>query len=323
MGATAEPESATRRPFGTPRLISVGLALSAAFAWASYYLFVLWVTPGASAGAVLFYPFLAGGLVWLGVVAVSPDRGAVGPLFRDPGTLLRVALLVAMQMSVLGATYLAGPVDASLLSLLGDVVVTPLLAIALLVAPRTTVGQPLFLAGLVLSLGGGALAIVGGHRLAAVHGTGWLPVFGAPIAVGLYFLISARAAERTPLGAIVGVTTIVGAVAVLLLSPLLPGGLAGLFALSPRALALLLANGVISFFVGPWAYFRAIAREGYVLPPMLMTAIPVFTLLFAALVLGLPVALLALVGIPIAAVGGVAIVHATAAHPPPKAPADG
>ncbi|HTW56289.1 MAG TPA: DMT family transporter [Thermoplasmata archaeon] len=321
MARAADPP-ANADPFSRARLASIGLALSAAFAWATYYLFVLWVTPGTSAGAVLFYPFLAGGVVWLAVVAVGPDRRAVGPLIVDPGTYLRVALLVGMQLSVLAATYLAGPVDASLLSLLGDVVVTPLLAVAMLVTSRSVVGHPLFLAGLLLSLGGGTLAIVGGHRLAAVHGAGWLPVVGAPLTVGLYFLVSARAAERLPIGAIVGVTTIVAAGVVLLLAPLLPGGWRGIATIGPRPLALLGINGVVSFFLGPWAYFRAIAREGYVLGPMLMTGIPVFTLVLSALVLHLPVAELALVGIPIAVVGGVCVVHATASPAPrPVAPA--
>jgi len=298
--------------FSAGRLASVGLALSAAFAWATYYLFVLWVTPGTSAGAVLFYPFLAGGGAWLVAVGVGRDRRTIRPLVVDPATYLRVALLVGMQLSVLAATYLAGPVDASLLSLLGDVVVTPILAVALLIAPRSVVGHPLFVAGLLLSLGGGTLAIVGGHRLATVHGVGWLPVVGAPLTVGCYFLVSARAAEKLPLGSVVGVTTILAAAAVLLLAPLLPGGWHGIAAVGPRPLALLAINGVVSFFVGPWAYFRAIAREGYVLGPMLMTAIPVFTLALSALVLGIPVAELALVGIPIAVVGGVCVVHATA-----------
>lgn len=298
--------------FSTGRIYSVALALSAAFAWATYYLFVLWVTPGTSAGAVLFYPFLAGGVAWMVAEAATGDRRRLLPLFGDPATYLRVALLVGTQASVLAATYLAGPVDASLLSLLGDVVATPLLAAALLYTPRATLADPLLFAGLALSLLGGVLAIVGGHGISAVHGLAWAAVLSLPVTVGLYFLVSARAAERASVGAVVGVTTILSAVVALLLAPAMPGGLGGILTIGAWPLVLMLINGLISFYFGPWAYFRSIAREGYILPPMLMTGIPLFTLVLAAAVLGLPAAALAVVGIPIAVVGGVLVVRATA-----------
>lgn len=287
----------------------MGLALGAAFGWATYYLFVLWVTPGTSAGAVLFYPFAGGGTAFaLWTIGQGKARSLIS-VGQSPLAYLRAVLMVAMQLSVLAVTYLAGPVDSSMLSLIGDVVATPLFAMALLIAPRSTIARPIFLAGLALSLGGGTLTIVGGQRLAAVQGAGWIAVGIAPVAVGLYFLLAARAGEANPIGAVVGHATLTAALVILVAAPLLPGGWTGIAQVGWRPLILLVLNGLVSFFLAPIAYFRAIAREGYVIPPMLMTAIPAFTLLLSATILRLPVAAMALAGIPVAVVGGILILR--------------
>jgi drug/metabolite transporter (DMT)-like permease len=157
-----------------------------------------------------------------------------------------------------------------------------------------------------------------------VSGLGWLAVVVAPVAVGFYFLLAARAGESTSIGAVVGQATLAAALVILVIAPLLPGGEAGIVQVGARPAALLVLNGLVSFFLAPFAYFRAIAREGYVVPPMLMTAIPAFTLVLSALVLHLPVALLALAGIPVAIVGGVLILRAESERPDPgRSPAGG
>lgn len=317
------PASVARGPAGLRRAVSVALALGAAFGWATYYLFVLWVTPGTAAVAVLFYPFAAGGIVFTLWAVADGHVRAAGAAWRSPAAYVRVLLMVTMQLSVLAATYLAGPVDSSMLSLIGDVVATPLFAIALGFATRSTLARPLFAAGLLLSLGGGVLTIVGGQRLATVSGLGWIAVSAAPVAVGLYFLLAARAGESIPIGAVVGQATLAAALVILCLSPVLPGGVEGLLRVGARPLVLLAINGLVSFFLAPLAYFRAMAREGYVVPPMLMTAIPAFTLLLSAAVLRLPIALLAIAGIPVAIVGGVLILRAGSTTTSATTPAAG
>ena len=87
------------------------------------------------------------------------------------------------------------------------------------------------------------------------------------------------------------------------LSPLIPGGWATLGTVTPEALVLLALCGVTSFFFAPLLYFRAISRVGMVIPPMMMTGIPVFTLLLSAFVLHLGLPLLGALGIPICVVG--------------------
>jgi len=283
----------------------VAAALAAAFGWATYYLFVLWNTPGTSPSAILFYPFAFGGAAYVAWAVAGGHGRLLAGLWRTPGAYLRTGLLIGAQLSILAATYLTGPVDASLLSLAGDVVVTPIFAALLFAGPRSTVRRPAVVAGLVLSLVGGTIAIVAGRRLAGVHGVAWAAVIVVPVAVGLYFLLSARAADGVPASAVVGQTIVGAAAGGLLVAPLLPGGWPGIAAVAPVALGLLAANGLISFFLSYALYFFALGRAGVVVPPMLMTAIPIFTLALSVLVLGERFPLLALAGIPIAVAGSV------------------
>lgn len=287
------------------RLFAASLALVAAFLWSTYYLFVLAVTPAARPSAVLFYPFLGGGVAFLAWAVAGRELRRLLRLFTDRAAYGRLGLLLGMQLSVLAATYLTGPVDASLLSLLGDVVATPVVVAALFQDRREELGSPLLVVGLLLSLAGGTLAIVGGHGLASVHSLGWLVVVVVPLTVAFFFVLSARASEGRGLSAVVGQSMVAAAIGTALLAPWLPGGLLALVRIGALPLALLLVNGLASFFVAPLLYFRSIERAGLVFPPMLMTGIPVFTLLLSATLLGIAPASLALLGVPVAAAGGV------------------
>ncbi|MFY9717552.1 MAG: DMT family transporter [Thermoplasmata archaeon] len=285
--------------------VSVGIALAAAFGWSTYYLFVLWDTPGTAPSAILLYPFAFGGAAYVIWAVVAGHGRAFAGLWRTPGAYVRTALMLGMQLSILAATYLTGPVDASLLSLIGDVVATPLIAAAFFAGPRSALRRPLLVVGLALSLAGGSLAIVGGRRVADVHGAGWVAVLAAPIAVALYFILSARASDTVASSAVVGQTIVGAALGAIVMAPLLPGGTAGLVHIGSLPLALLAVNGLVSFFLAPALYFLALQREGIVVPPMLMTAIPIFTLVLSVEVLGERTPWLGLVGIPVAVVGAV------------------
>ena len=117
---------------------------------------------------------------------------------------------------------------------------------------------------------------------------------------------------------------VAAALLTVVLSPLLPGGFPSLLTVEPLALGLLALTGVTSFFLAPWLYFRAIEEAGIVIPPMMMTGIPVFTLLLSAFVLRLGLPLLAALGIPIAVIGAILTLRGASAgagsRPPPSAP---
>ncbi|HXQ48492.1 MAG TPA: DMT family transporter [Thermoplasmata archaeon] len=282
---------------------AVIFSLISAFLWAAYYPFVLAIHHGTAASATIVYPFLLGGSIYSGVAIRRGHGAAFARLWVSPGAWVRIGLLLGMQLSVLAATYLIGPVDASLLSLIGDVVLTPILVAFVWARYRGHIGTWTFVAGLVLSIVGGSLTIAGGQTLNAVTGAGWLVVPAIPVTVAVYFLLCARENERTPPLAVVSQSMFGAGVLAVFLSVFLPGGAGGLVSVSLPALGILTIVGVTSFALAPVLYFRAIADVGMVIPPMLMTGIPVFTLVLSATVLQIAVPLIAALGIPIA-VGG-------------------
>lgn len=303
-----------RRTFGW----AVVASLLAAFLWATYYVFVLWVTPGTAPSAILSYPFLIGGLAYTGWAVGHGHGREYVALWHDPWAWVRVGLLFGMQVSVLAATYLAGPVDASLLSLIGDVVLTPIIVALLLGSYRSHVATPLFAVGLIVSLIGGTMAIVGGRSLSAVHGWGWLAVAGLPVTVAAYFLLTARANRTTAPTAVVSQSTVAAGLLTVVIAPLVPGGWHGLVTVAPWPALLLALCGLTSFFIAPALYFLAIDKVGLVVPPMLMTAIPVFTLLLSGWVLGIALPLIGVLGIPVAVLGGILALRGESAVPPDR-----
>lgn len=311
-----------RCPPGWARLVAVAsgsrtlpvlLSVAAAFGWATYYIFVLSITPGTAPSAILVYPFLFGGIGYLGWAVATGNGRAFWAVWKEPAAYVRTALLVAMQLSVLAATYITGPVDASLLSLIGDVVATPIIVIFVFGAHRDQIRSPWFAFGLLLSVTGGTMAIAGGQNLAAIPPVGWLVVPAVPLSVAFYFLLTARANARAPASAVVGQSMLASGLVLVVLAPTIPGGWAGLAQVGAEAWLVLVVVGLSSFFVAPVLYFAAIHRAGLVLPPMLMTGIPVFTLLLSAVILHLGLPLVAVLGIPVAVVGALLTLRAETA----------
>jgi len=290
------------------RRILVGAILAsilAAFFWATYYLFVLWVTPGTAPSAILAIPFLAGGIAYAGWAVGGGHGRAFAALWVDPMAWVRVGLLFGMQVGVLAATYLTGPVDSSLLSLIGDVVLTPAIVALFLASYRSRIATPLFAIGVAVSLAGGTMTIVAGQTLSAVEGFGWLVVPGVPVLVAAYFLLTARANRTIAPAAVVGQSMLASGLVFVVTAPLFPGGWAGLLSVTPLPMLLLILCGLTSFFLAPALYFLALSEVGLVVPPMLMTGIPVFTLLLSAGVLGIALPFVGVLGIPVAVAGGI------------------
>lgn len=299
----------------SPLAGAVVLSVLAALGWASYYLFILGAGPTVRPSAALAYPFLFGGAAYVAWTAAQGRGRELAALFRSASAGVRIALLVLMQLGVLAATYLTGPVDAALLSLLGDVVATPIVVALFFSAnPRQFVSAGL-LAGLLLSVAGGTLAIVGGGSFESVPPIGWVLVPALPLAVAFYFVLTARAGHAGATTPTVAHSMLGAGLVTLVLAPLVPGGWTALGQVGAVPLALLAVNGLVSFFLAPAAYFRAIERVGLVVPPMMMTGIPVFTLALSAVFLSLRPSPLALLGIPVAVVGGIVTLWAEQRSP--------
>lgn len=295
-------------------------AILSAFLWATYYLFVLWVSPRTAPSAVLAFPFVVGGIAYAGWALAQGHGRTFVALWAEPMAWCRVGLLFGMQVAVLSATYLAGPVDASLLSLIGDVVLTPAIVALFFATYRSRIATPLFALGIAVSLAGGTMAIVGGQSLSAVVGWAWLVVPGVPVLVAAYFLLTARANRTKPPSAVVGQSMLAAGVLFLVAAPLFPGGWSGLVSVAPVPAILLVLCGLSSFFLAPALYFLSLSKVGLVIPPMLMTAIPVFTLLLSAGVLGIALPLVGVLGIPVAVAGGLFALRGESSADPERPP---
>ncbi|MCI4362874.1 MAG: DMT family transporter [Thermoplasmata archaeon] len=291
------------------------LSLVAALLWSSYYLFVLALEGSVALSALVAYPFLAGGVayaVWAGYrgEAVSFAAG-----FGRSGSYLRIALFLSTQVLLLIVTLSGGPVDAALLSLVGDVVLTPLFARALVGEGRGLLRNPLFLGGMVLATAGALLTILEGGSAHALNPLATFAGVLLPVVLAVFFVSAAEENLHQPISTVAGGASLGAGIGAILIAPLLPGGWPGLV-VGPYAFALLVFAGVVTFFVGPELYFRAIRRAGLLLPALLMTAIPVFTLGFTVAVTRAAPSPLGLAGIPIAALGGLIAVRSTQAPGP-------
>ncbi len=283
---------------------AVVLASAAAFLWATYYFFVLGA-PEIPPSALLVDPFIAGGAGFLVLAGVRQEGGRALQLLRDPAAYGRAGLLLGMQLAVLASTYLTGAVDTSLLSLLGDVVLTPVALLLLYREGGERFRSAGFLAGLLASTVGATFVIAGGAAVETLSGWAWVAAPTVPVLVALYFLYTARANRRVPMAPLVGQATLLAGGFGVAVSPLLPGGTAGLLPASAFDLAVVVALGLTSFFLGPYLYFQAIETSGLVLPALLMTGIPIFTLALEVAIFHSAPPLLALLGIPVAIAGSV------------------
>lgn len=278
----------------------------AAVQWAAYYVFVL-LLPSRADLLILEIPFLSAGLAFL---LPRPGNPAGGPVvllrtFASPGGLLRGGMLLLLQVDVIVSTRWAGAVDASLATLLADVVATPLLVYAFYREDADKVRALAFWSGVVIASAGAAVTILAGGSSGPLSLTSGLVLVPLPLLIAVYFVAVNQECKRTPSGEVLGAA---GLMAFAL------GVVPGLFLLGPSAwtvplsllqVLVLVVIGLTSFFLAPWAYFWAAGRTTIVIPAVLQALIPVFTVILVGL-LGLEsVPELAWVGIPMAFGGSV------------------
>ncbi|MFZ0831313.1 MAG: DMT family transporter, partial [Thermoplasmata archaeon] len=299
---------------------SAVMALTSAFLWATYFFFVLAMTPGTAPSALATYPFLIGGLMYVAWAAYWGHGRVVLQLFREGPAWIRIGLITVMQLSVLACTYLAGAVDTSLLSLLGDAAMTPLLAMVVLREGRHRARSPQFVGGLFLAGFGATLTIIAGGSAAPFHGWSIIIAPLVPLSVGGFYIWSAKEGQHRPSSALVGQSTLAGGLVCLVLAGILPGGWHGLILTRPTPILLMLGVAASSFFIAPALYFRAVARSGIVLPALFQVMIPIFALILSAILLHEIPAPLGLLGIPVAVVGGLLAYRGAQAPAPAVTP---
>jgi drug/metabolite transporter (DMT)-like permease len=298
-----------RGSFNPSSVGGITASVGAAFLWATYYAFLL-LLPGVSPLVLTVLPFLVGAL---GFFALLAFRGAPPHSWLEgwarPGTLFRGGLLLALQVDVVLATRITGAVDTSLATLLGDVLITPLLVSAHFGTGMERLRWPSFQAGIGLSTAGAVLAIVGGGAVAGLRPEGALLLVPLPLFVGVYFASVARRAEREPMPRLVAQASATATLLGLPVGFVLGGSWFSAAGLTTGSLAVLGVMGITSFFVAPWAYFYAASRLSLVVPAVLQALIPVFTLLLVVAFHFGSVDPYAWVGVPLAFVGGVLAVR--------------
>lgn len=300
-----------------------GIAVSglAAFVWASYYLIVLEL-PSSANLTILVVPFLFGGLPFAGLAVLGSSSEARGILrtMATPGGAARGLILLVMQADVVFSTRIAGAVDTSLVTLVADVIVTPILLFAIWREGGRHVRQRIFWLGVLLSGVGASLTILAGGSTQPVTLLSLGLLVPLPFLVSLYFLLMVRAARTAPMATVVAsgslLAFLIGAVALLVLQG--PAGL-GIY-LGARDLLLITLLGVSSFFLAPWAFFWAAEKLTIVVPAVLQAAIPLFTLILVVLILHYPATWLAVLGIPIAMLGSYFAVAEGGEPPAPRPP---
>jgi drug/metabolite transporter (DMT)-like permease len=287
------------------RRVAVSLSVTAAFLWSSYYFIALAIAPSISLGELVAVPFLIGGATY---AAISWNHGSLPAflrMFRDGRAWGRASLYAGIQLTVVAVTLYAGPVDTSLLTLVGDVLLTPLVAATMYGHGRDKITTASFVAGLVLVAAGASLTIVSGGAAEPLRGIALLAGLLVPFFIAFYFVTSAEAARTVPVDAVVGSSCIQAGLLVAICAPFVGGALGGWPAPSLLPWLGLLALGVTSFAIAPVMYFAAIEKVGILLPALLMAGIPVFTLLLQTGLLHKIPSAVASIGIVIAVVGAV------------------
>ncbi len=207
--------------------IAVVLSVTAAFLWASYYFIALAIAPQISLAELIVLPFLIGGVAYAAISARQGSLPAYAQLLREPRSWGRASLYAGIQLTVVAVTLYSGPVDTALLTLVGDVLLTPLVAATLYGHGRRQVMAVAFWVGVVFVSAGAALTIISAGAAEPLRGYALVDGILLPAFIALYFVMSAEAARTQPADAIVGATCIQAGVLVLILTPFVGGALGG------------------------------------------------------------------------------------------------
>ncbi len=289
------------------RLASLAGGL-AAFLWASYYILLV-LLPRVPYTEIIVVPFLVAGaafLLWH--PGRTPGQGRA-LLLRQIASWQGLALggmFLVLQVDVVFATRLAGAVDASLVTLLADVVATPLLVFALYRQDGDRLRSWPFWLGVLIAAAGATGTIVGAGSSEPLTRMGVLALLPLPFLVAVFFVWLDRVSRRIPTGDVLGAAALVAAAVGALGGSLLFGWAWVATPLGPLDAFTLVVMGLTSFYLAPWAYFWAAQKTTIVIPAVLQALIPVFTLvLVAALapILGTTVPWVAWLGIPLAFFG--------------------
>jgi len=253
-------------------LAGAGAAMLAAFLWSTYYIFIHYL--GAYSPLILFsIPSIIGGLLFLFLAAVTGRRLIA---VRHRHFILPSAGYFASQMVIIISALLNGGVITAVFILIGDALLSPLL-VFMLGWNRAVPKKSIFVPGVVILMLSASLLSLYGHLVKVQSFTGMTALVFTPVFTSLYFIYTDRSIMQE------------GVSAVLAPAFLIPGLLSLPFlafygripVISPRDIFLFLSIGATSMFAGYLLFFEASRISTFVLSSVLMSMIPVFTLLLS------------------------------------------
>lgn len=276
----------------------------AAVIWASYYILLI-LLPGVAGTMVVVLPFAVAAVAFL---LWHPDRTHGGSprilleRLATPTGLCLGALFLALQVDVVLATRWAGAVDASLVTLLADVVATPLIVFGLFRQDTERFRSWAFWGGVAVASIGAAGTIVAGGSGEALTRAGILSLLPLPFLIGFYFVWVNEESRHVSSGEVLGAAALAAALLGAVLGSVLFGPSWALTSLTPPQWLALVVMGLTTFYLAPFAYFWAARKTSILVPAVLQALIPVFTLLMVAL-LGYHFPWIAWLGVPLAFLG--------------------
>ena len=259
------------------------LAIMAAFFWSTYYIF-LHMIGRADAFTVFIYPSLVGGFLFALYGFVS--EGNIRLPERKADLLIPAFGYLSSQIVIIFSARINGGVLTSTFVLVGDAILSPFIIFALgrnRFIPRFSLFIPgllvLVVSAFVLSAFGGKFAV---HSLA-----GLVLIVADPILISLFYVYLNGRIMIDGMARILAPTFLVASLislpVFLFLYPVFYIGVP-----DPYELLVLIVIGVTSMFGGYFLFFAASKISGFTLSSILMSMIPVFTLLLSAAFISIP-----------------------------------
>ncbi|MEM3852282.1 MAG: DMT family transporter [Methanomassiliicoccales archaeon] len=252
------------------------LSAMAAFVWASYYPLLFFVRELGPL-SLFFYPSLFGGIAFLGYGFLARKTGRPT---RKRDFVIPAAGYLSSQWSIILSSLLNGVILTSTFVLLGDTLLSP----AIMILGGRSKNRPImpyFITGMAILLFSVIFLSVQGPLKVEFSPLPMAVLVLTPVLVSLFFIYTN---ERIETDGLVSILTPCFLVAALISLPLVLTGRIGGLNVNMVELGVLISIGITSMFLGYLFFFVASDSGNFVLASVLMSLIPVFTVILQSLI---------------------------------------
>ena len=244
----------------------------AAFIWATYYLFIHY---GASLNDLLIFsvPSISGSL-FLGIPEIKRTH-SISFIFSRRA-LLSGGLYFISQFLIIVSAERNGSIMTALSVLIADSVVTPVASIALKLN-RSKINYPYFAMAMVLVIPSSTLLTIYGKNIGVSGSDGLIMVAGIILSLPAFFiLLNSHISEEGLSKGVSGAFFWPGLIGVIVGTFIFQGQFQSNWEIP--IISLLLA-GITSMGLAYFLFFWAVQKNGFALPGLLQSMIPIFTAL--------------------------------------------